>query len=70
MPYGTVTAHGTMFVGFAADQGPLARMLDSMAGVHGPRDELTRYTTPETGAYYFVPALAALREFGTPEDDG
>jgi putative iron-dependent peroxidase len=70
MPYGTVTAHGTMFVGFAADQGPLARMLDSMAGVHGPRDELTRYTAPETGAYYFVPALAALREFGTPEDDG
>jgi hypothetical protein len=45
-------------------------MLDSMAGVHGPRDELTRYTAPETGAYYFVPALAALRAFGTREDDG
>jgi len=65
MPYGTVTAHGTMFVGFAADQGPLARMLDSMAGLHGPRDELTRYTRPETGGYYFVPALTALRAFAT-----
>jgi porphyrinogen peroxidase len=69
MPYGTVTAHGTMFVGFAAEQGPLARMLDSMAGRHGPRDELTRYTTPETGAYFFVPALAALRGFATADDD-
>ena len=70
MPYGTVTAHGTMFVGFAAEQGPLARMLDSMAGLDGPRDELTRYTTPESGAYYFVPALNALRAFATtPEDD-
>ena len=45
MPYGTVTAHGTMFVGFSAEQGPLARMLDNMAGLDGPRDELTFYTT-------------------------
>ena len=63
MPYGTVTAHGTMFVGFSAEQGPLARMLDNMAGLDGPRDELTCYTTPETGAYYFVPAISALRAF-------
>ena len=68
MPYGTVTAHGTVFVGFAADQGPLARMLDSMAGLDGPRDELTRYTTPESGAYYFVPAVVAHRAFGSPDD--
>jgi putative iron-dependent peroxidase len=64
MPYGTVTEHGTMFVGFAREQGPLERMLASMAGVDGgPRDAITRYTTPLTGAYYFVPSLAA---FGTP----
>jgi putative iron-dependent peroxidase len=69
MPYGTVTAHGTMFVGFAAEQGPLARMLDSMVGIRGPRDELTRYTAPETGGYYFVPAVAALRAFASPEDE-
>jgi putative iron-dependent peroxidase len=67
MPYGTVTAHGTMFVGLAAAQQPLARMLSSMAGSDGPRDEITRYTTPETGAYYFVPALSALRAFATAE---
>ena len=33
MPYGTVTDHGTMFVGFAATQKPLADMLESMAGL-------------------------------------
>jgi len=60
MPYGTVTDHGTMFVGFAAQQQPLQRMLESMAGLGGTRDELTRYTTPVTGAYYFVPSLGAL----------
>jgi putative iron-dependent peroxidase len=69
MPYGTVTDHGTMFVGFASEQGPLARMLDSMAGLNGPRDELTRYTTPLSGSYYFVPSLSALLEFASELDD-
>ncbi len=62
MPYGTVTAHGTMFVGFSADQSRLTRMLESMAGVGGGRrDALTRYTRPVSGAYYFVPSGDALR---------
>jgi putative iron-dependent peroxidase len=44
MPYGTVREHGTMFVGFSAEQKRLARMLDSMAGlVTGVRDALTRF---------------------------
>jgi putative iron-dependent peroxidase len=69
MPYGTVTDHGTMFVGFSADQKPLAAMLESMAGSAGsPRDALTRYTRPLTGAYYFVPSIEALRRVG--EGDG
>jgi len=62
MPYGTVTDHGTMFVGFCAEQGPLQVMLESMAGLKsGTRDALTRYTRPLTGAYYFVPSTDALR---------
>jgi putative iron-dependent peroxidase len=69
MPYGTVTEHGTMFVGFAREQGPLERMLESMAGIDGPRDELTRYTTPLTGAYYFVPSQQALRAHASDPDD-
>jgi putative iron-dependent peroxidase len=59
-PYGSVADHGTMFVGFASEQGPFERMLDSMAGIGGPRDELTRYTTPLTGGYYFVPSVEDL----------
>ena len=63
MPYGTVTDHGTMFVGFSSEQNRLARMLDSMAGVgDGVRDALTYYATPLTGAYYFVPSLHDLTQ--------
>lgn len=57
MAYGTVTNHGTMFVGFASEQKPLADMLASM--VETP-DALTRYTHAVTGAYYFVPSIEAL----------
>ncbi|WP_446745713.1 Dyp-type peroxidase [Silvibacterium acidisoli] len=63
MPYGNVEEHGTVFVGFSAEQDRLARMLNSMAGVlDGTRDALTRYTQPVTGAYYFVPSVEGLRE--------
>lgn len=56
--YGTVGAHGTMFVGFAASRTPFDVMLASMVGRDGsPRDALTRYTRPETGAYYFGPSI-------------
>jgi putative iron-dependent peroxidase len=62
MPYGTVTDHGTMFVGFSSAQRPLATMLESMAGLtSGIRDALTRFTRPVTGAYYVVPSTESLR---------
>ena len=62
MPYGNVDDHGTVFVGFSAEQKRLSRMLDSMAGlVNGKRDALTRYTVPLTGSYYFVPSVEGLR---------
>ncbi len=69
VPYGTVEEHGTLFIGFSADQERMHRMLEQMAGVGGPRDALTRYTTAQTGAYYFVPSIQALRRFAPPEDD-
>lgn len=63
MPYGRVSEHGTMFVGFSADQSRLSRMLQSMAGlISGTRDALTRFSQPLTGSYYFVPSVEALRE--------
>lgn len=68
MPFGTVSRHGTIFVGFCARQQPLQAMLESMAGVHdGVRDALTRYSRPTTGAYYFVPPIDAVRRFATEE---
>ena len=61
MPYGTVTDHGTMFVGFASEQRPLAAMLESMVGTAGAKpDALTRFTHPISGAYYFVPSNESL----------
>ena len=61
IPYGSVPRHGTLFVGFSADQSILAAMLDSMVGRNGqPRDELTRFTQAVTGAYYFVPSVEQL----------
>jgi porphyrinogen peroxidase len=64
--YGNVMTHGTVFVGFSADQWRLDRMLRNMAGSDdGLRDALTRYTTVLTGAYYFVPSLQALQHFAT-----
>jgi porphyrinogen peroxidase len=62
MPYGTVSDHGTMFVGFSSEQSRLRAMLESMAGKDGGSpDALTRYTHPLTGAYYFVPSTESLR---------
>ncbi len=66
-PYGTVTEHGTMFVGFCAEQRPLVEMLESMAGLNdGTRDALTRYAQPLTGAYYFAPSTESLRGVMAP----
>jgi porphyrinogen peroxidase len=67
VPYGTVTEHGTMFVGFTSDPPRMNRMLQRMVGNEdGIRDALTRYATPLTGAYYVVPATEALDAFATP----
>lgn len=66
--YGTVSDHGTVFVGFASSKGPLQRMLESMAGLGGPRDELTRFAAALSGAYYWVPAASDLQSMTTPED--
>jgi putative iron-dependent peroxidase len=63
-PYGDLRDHGTYFVGFSVEQRRLDRMLRNMAGSDdGIRDALTRYTIPQTGAYYVVPSVEALARF-------
>lgn len=69
VPYGTVSDHGTLFVGFSAEQRRLRLMLEQMAGIGGPRDALTRYTTPLTGAYYFVPSIQVLRRLCPSQEE-
>jgi len=65
---GTLSQHGTAFVGFSATLEPLAEMLRRMAGMgDGVRDALTRYTRPVSGAYYTVPSVDALARF-TPAE--
>src|SRR5215468_4093102 len=67
MAYGTVTDHGTMFVGFAAAREPLQTMLESMAGLKtGARDALTRYTKPVSGAYYVIPSIDSIAGLADP----
>ncbi len=62
--YGGPTDHGTLFVGFCAEQRPLDLMLRRMAGAgDGIRDALTRHAVPLTGAYYVAPSVAALQRF-------
>jgi putative iron-dependent peroxidase len=59
--YGTVAQHGTIFVGFSADQRILAGMLESMIGRGGgPPDRLTSFTRAITGAYYVIPSADRL----------
>ena len=61
LAYGSVTRHGTMFVGLCSEQSVLHEMLRRMVGVGGePRDALTRFSRAETGAYYFLPSLDDL----------
>jgi porphyrinogen peroxidase len=61
LAYGSVSRHGTMFVGLSAEQRILHEMLRRMAGIDGePRDALTRYSEAETGGYYFLPSLDDL----------
>jgi porphyrinogen peroxidase len=64
MAYGTVTDHGTMFVGFACRRETLQSMLESMAGLRGGvRDALTRFTKPVSGAYYVIPSIESIAGF-------
>jgi len=66
--YGSVDVHGTMFVGFCARQRTLNKMLQAMLGDDGgPRDQLTQFTKPLTGAYYVVPSADRLAAFGLNE---
>ena len=61
-PYGTIAEHGLYFVAFSAAIARFDAMLARMFGTSGDglHDRLTEFTTPVSGAYYFVPSLESL----------
>jgi putative iron-dependent peroxidase len=68
-PFGTVSEHGTVFIGFSRDRWRLQEMLRRMAGTDGVRDALTRYTHATSGSYYWMPPIEDLLRHMTPVDD-
>ncbi len=66
--YGTVASHGTIFVGFSAEQRILSAMLESMIGAgDGPADALTTVTHAISGAYYVIPSADRLAALGADD---
>ena len=60
-PFGTTTEHGLHFVAFCSDPTVFEVMLRSMDGVDdGVPDRLLSFSTPVTGAAWFVPPLELL----------
>ncbi|HVP02124.1 MAG TPA: Dyp-type peroxidase [Solirubrobacteraceae bacterium] len=64
VPYGTAEESGLNFVAFSSARSRYDRMLSRMFGAapDGPRDRLTDFSRPVSGAYYFAPSLTALNE--------
>ncbi len=71
-PFGGIEAAGTMFIGATNDPYRVEEMLRRMfdqAG-DGLHDSLTRFSTPTSGSWYFVPAMPDLTAvFGALDDD-
>jgi putative iron-dependent peroxidase len=67
-PWGTATEQGLNFVAFTNDLSIIETMLARMFGTaaDGLQDRLLEFTTPLTGANYFVPSLDALYGVFTP----
>jgi len=64
VPYGTVLEHGLYFVAFAADRTRFDTMLARMFGTadDGQMDQLTKFSRPVSGAYYYAPPLNLLAD--------
>ncbi|MGF1699316.1 Dyp-type peroxidase [Photobacterium makurazakiensis] len=62
LPYGTVSGdHGLLFIAYCHTQHNFKTMLESMYGeTDGKTDQLLRFTTAVTGAYFFAPSVEML----------
>lgn len=62
VPYGGAGEHGLFFLAFSSDPQRVRVMLERMFGQtdDGLADRLTEFSTPVSGANYFVPAVGSL----------
>ncbi|EEX91690.1 iron-dependent peroxidase [Vibrio orientalis CIP 102891 = ATCC 33934] len=63
LPYGSVSGeHGLLFIAYCNTLHNFKAMLESMYGVtDGKTDQLLRFTTAVTGAYFFAPSAEMLQ---------
>lgn len=63
LPYGTVSGdHGLLFIAYCHTLHNFKAMLESMYGAtDGKTDQLLRFTSAKTGAYFFAPSADMLR---------
>lgn len=63
-PFGTANHHGLYFLAFACDPDRIQIQLERMLGNSddGLSDELMKFSKPETGAYWFMPAQKDLEQ--------
>ncbi|KOO14098.1 deferrochelatase [Vibrio xuii] len=63
LPYGSVSGeHGLLFIAYCNTLHNFKAMLESMYGVtDGKTDQLLRFTTAVTGAYFFAPSAQMLQ---------
>ncbi|MGF1753878.1 Dyp-type peroxidase [Vibrio makurazakiensis] len=64
LPYGSASGeHGLLFIAYCNNRHNFDAMLESMYGVtDGKTDQLLRFTTAVTGAYFFAPSQKLLSE--------
>lgn len=62
LPYGSVTGdHGLLFIAYCHTQHNFKTMLESMYGeTDGKADQMLRFTSAVTGAYFFAPSAEML----------
>ncbi|MGF1691168.1 Dyp-type peroxidase [Photobacterium kagoshimensis] len=62
LPYGSVTGdHGLLFIAYCHTQHNFKAMLESMYGkTDGKTDQMLRFTSAVTGAYFFAPSAEML----------
>ncbi|NVD06120.1 Dyp-type peroxidase [Vibrio sp. JPW-9-11-11] len=63
LPYGSVSGeHGLLFIAYCHTLHNFSAMLESMYGVtDGKTDQLLRFTSAVTGAYFFAPSVPMLQ---------